>query len=155
MKNYRIDWGEAVVPAIGLVFGLSFFFQTGNAPKDAMQWPYLTAAAAFSLWVPIVVKYLRSRTSSTAKFQMPRVWENSRRVVFIFAATVGYLLLMPFIGFSVANFFLLLIVFRGLGGRRWLRNISVAFTITLFLHLALVVFMQLSLPQLTIGPVTI
>ena len=90
MKKYRIDWGEAVVPGIGLVFGLSFFSQTGNAPKDAMQWPYLTAAAAFSLWVPIVVKYLRHRTPPSEKFQLRRVWENSRRVVFILIATVGY-----------------------------------------------------------------
>ncbi len=153
MKRDRIDWGEVVVPAIGLVFGLSFFFQTGDAPKDAMQWPYLTAAAAFLLWVPIVVTFVRRRRVPVEKLRLRRLWETGRRTAFIFVAAVGYLLLMPFIGFSLANFLLLLIVFRGLGGRRWLRNIAVALGITLFLHLALVVFMQLSLPRLTIGPV--
>ena len=152
MKNNGIDWGEAVVPAIGLLFGVSFFLQTGDAPEDAMQWPYLTAAAASLLWVPIVFKFVRSRVTRPEKIPIERLWRNNRRVVFIFCAPVGYLLLMPYIGFTIANFFLLLIVFRGLGGKRWIRNISVAFVIALFLHLALVVFMQLSLPQLTIGP---
>lgn len=151
----KVDWGEAVVPAFGLVFGISFFLQTGDAPADAMKWPYLTAGAALLLWLPILFKFVLNKETSTEKFQIAWLWKNGRRVVFIFCATVVYLLLMPYLGFSLSNFLLLLIAFRGLGGHSWIKNASVAFGITLFLHIALIVFMQLSIPRLTIGGISI
>ena len=83
------------------------------------------------------------------------LWRDGRRGVFIFCATIVYLLLMPYLGFSLSNFLLLLIVFRGLGGHSWIKNASIAFGITLFLHIALIVFMQLSIPRLTMGGISI
>jgi hypothetical protein len=151
----KIDLGEAVVPAIGLVFGVSFFLQTRDAPTDAMQWPYLTAAAVLLLWLPILIKFVLKKETSSGKLSFSWIWRDGRRAVFIFCASVVYLILMPHLGFSLSNFFLLLIVFRGLGGQSWIRNVSVAMGIALFLHLALVVFMQLSIPQLTIGGISI
>ena len=147
----KIDLGEAVVPAIGLVFGISFFLQTGDAPDDAMQWPYLAAAAALLLWVPLVFKYVLRRGVRSEKTALAALLKDNRRVVFILCSPLGYLLIMPYMGFTLANFLLLLFVFRGLGGKRWVRNVAVAFAISFFLHLGLVVFMQLSLPRLTIG----
>ena len=151
----KIDLGEAVVPTIGLVFGISFFLQTGDAPTDAMQWPYLGAGAALLLWLPILFKFVLKREGPFGKFHMSWLWKDGRRVLFIFFAPIVYLLLMPHLGFSLSNFFLLLVVFRGLGGQNWIRNVSVAVVITLFLHLALIVFMQLSIPQLNIGGINI
>ena len=151
----KINLGEAVVPTIGLVFGISFFLQTGDAPPDAMQWPYLAAGAVLLLWLPILFKFVLKRETRSEKIQMSWLWRDGRRVLFIFCAPVAYLMLMPHLGFSLSNFFLLLIVFRGLGGQNWIRNVSVAVVITVFLHLALIVFMQLSIPRLTIGGISI
>jgi hypothetical protein len=151
----KTDWGEAVVPAIGLVFGIAFFLQTQDAPADAMQWPYLTAGTVLLLWVPILFKFVFKKETPGVKLQLAWLRGSGRRVVFIFFAAVFYLMLMPYLGFSVSNFLLLLVVFRVLGGQSWVRNISLATGITLFLHLALVVFMQLSIPRLTIGAINI
>lgn len=151
----KVDWGEAVVPAIGLVFGGFFFLQTGDAPADAMQWPYLTAGAALFVLLPIIFKFVLNKETSTKKFQIAWLWRDGRRVVFIFCAAVVYLLLIPYLGFSISNFLLLFIGFRGLGGQSWIRNVSVAVGIVLFLHFALIVFMQLSIPRLTIGGISI
>lgn len=151
----KIDYGEAVVPVIGLVFGISFFLQTGDAPADAMQWPYLTAGTALLLWLPILFKFVLKRETPSGRIQISWFWRDGRRVVFILCAPLVYLLLMPHLGFSLSNFLLLLMVFRGLGGKSWIRNVSVAVVISLLLHLALIVFMQLSIPRLTVGGISI
>ena len=151
----KVDWGEAVVPAIGLLFGVSFFLQTGDAPADAMQWPYLAAGAALLIWLPIIFNFVLKKETPEKKFQVAWLWRDGRRAVFIFCATVVYLFLIPYLGFSISNFLLLLVVFRGLGGHSWVKNISIAIGIVLFLHFALIVFMQLSIPRLTIGGISI
>ncbi len=45
----------------------------------------------------------------------------------------------------------MILIFRLLGSKKWVQNIVVALVITLFLHLALVIFLKMSLPQLSIG----
>jgi hypothetical protein len=65
------------------------------------------------------------------------------------------LLLISHLGFTLTNFTFMLVVFRGLGGRRWGQNLAVAAGIAIFLHLALVVLMKQELPRLTIGGLTI
>ena len=151
----KIDWGEALVPGIGIIFGLSFFLQVGDAPKDAVQWPSMTAVALLPLFAIILVKFVLKEDTASKKLQFNWLWKDGRRVLFIFCAAVVYLLLMPYLGFSVSNFLMLLVVFKGLGGHGWIKNISIALGITLFLHLALITFMQLSIPRLIIGPITI
>ena len=151
----KVDWGEAVVPGIGLVFGLCFFLQVGDAPGDALQWPYICAAAVLLLGPIVLFNFVLQKGARRPRFQLRWFWQDGRRVVFIFCAAVVYLLLLPYLGFSVANFLLLFIAFKGLGGHGWRKNIAIAGGIALFLHLALVIFMQLSVPRLILGPLMI
>lgn len=156
-RRFGIDWGEAIVPGIALVFGVAFFLQTTDAPLDALFWPLITAAAVLAFWLftvkAFVFRHPSRQTDRPAwpATPSPAFGRSAGRVVLILTASVAYLLLIPHLGFSVTNFVFMVAVFRGLGSRRWVLNLVVAAGIALFLHLALVALMKLELPQLVIG----
>jgi len=148
----RIDLGEAIVPGLGLLFGGAYFLQTTDAPADALYWPILTALVAGPLWLAVVLSFVWvRREESRPRPRLGWLWGPGRRVSFILAASIGYLLVIPWLGFSLTNFVFMLAVFRGLGGRKRWTNTAVALGITVFLHVALVVLMKQSLPQLELG----
>lgn len=148
----RFDAGEAVVPGLALVFALAFFLQTTDAPAKTMVWPFITAAICLVLWLPIVITYVWRRGGG----DRPRPKAGGLRVrgarpALVLSAVVGYLLVLPWLGFTLDNFVFMLALSRGLGGRRWGVNLAVAAGLALFLHLALVVFLQLEVPRLHLG----
>ena len=160
-RKFNIDWGEALIPAIVLSFGIAFFLQTVDAPLDALFWPLITAAAVLVFWLFTVKAFaIRHRAEKTDQSPPPAKLfsppdRTTGRVGLILASSIGYLLLIPYLGFTLTNFFFMLVVFRSLGSRRWLQNLAVAFGIALFLHVALVVLMKQELPQLVIGGLAI
>ena len=148
-----INWGEAVVPGIGLLFGIAYFIQVTDASWVALYWPVLIAAISGLLWLMIVLSFVFSKGEQARRDQFSLSWlrEKGRKVSLIFLASIGYLLVIPYLGFSFTNFSFMILVFRCLGSKKWAQNLVVALVITLFLHFALIVFMKMSLPQLTIG----
>jgi hypothetical protein len=156
----QIDWGEMLVPAVAFTFGALYFFQTRDAPADAIRWPVLTALLTGALWLGVVFTFALklgpgAKASATASAPAAEHGRQRRRVYVVFLATVGYLGIIAYLGFTLTNILFMLVVFRGLGSRRWTRNIWVALTIALFLHLALVILMKQDLPQLILGPLRI
>ena len=115
----KIHWGEALVPGLGLLFGVGYFLQSLDAPKQALLWPTLTALTVLVFWVPIVVKFVFRKDAPAAKIRLSWLWRDGQRTGLITAATLGYLVLVPFLGFSISNFIFMLAVFRGLGSRQW------------------------------------
>ncbi len=148
-----INWGEALVPGIGLLFGIAYFIQVTDASWVALYWPVLIAAMSGLLWLMIVLSFVFSKgeQARSGHFSLSWLREKGRKVSLIFMASIGYLLVIPYLGFSITNFCFMILVFRSLGSKKWVQNLVVALVITVFLHFALVVFMKMSLPQLTIG----
>ena len=153
----RFPWGEAVVPGLTLAFTAAYFLQSLDAPWVALYWPIIIAIVLGVLWAAVVLRYLlggRSRkprnhpapSGSTAGMGRPGL---------VLGGSVGYLAAVQVLGFSLTNVSFMLLLFRGLGSRRWTRNICVAVGVALFLHLALIGFMKLSLPRLQVGPLFI
>lgn len=151
----KINWGEALVPGLGLLFGVGYFLQSLDAPKQALVWPTLTALTVLVFWAPIVVKFVFRKDAPPNRIRLSWLWRDGQRTGLITAATLGYLVLVPFLGFSISNFLFMLAVFRGLGSQQWKKNLTVALVIAVFLHVALVVLMKLSLPQLELGNIAI
>ncbi|MFH1982598.1 MAG: tripartite tricarboxylate transporter TctB family protein [Pseudomonadota bacterium] len=160
-RKIHIDWAEAIVPGIALFFGVAFFYQTTDAPKDALFWPLITAGTTLVLWFLALKRFVVQRrcedTGPSPLAATPAVtsYRTKARIALILSAAVGYLVLIPFLGFSVTNFLFMLVVFRGLGSRRWGQNMAVAAGIAIFLHVALVVLMMQELPRLVIGSFTL
>jgi hypothetical protein len=148
-----INWGEAVVPGVGLLFGIAYFLQVTDASWVALYWPVLIAAISGILWLMIVLSFVVSKGEQVQRdrFSLSWVREKGRKVSLIFLASIGYLVVIPYLGFSLTNFCFMILVFRCLGSRKWAQNLVVALVITVFLHFALIVFMKMSLPQLSIG----
>lgn len=157
MLRKRINWGETVIPALSLLFGIAYFLQTSDAPKIAIYWPVIIAGLVVILWLSVLIKYVfvAEKPPERPKLRLSKINNASRRPLLILIGPMGYLLFLPWLGFSLSNFCFMLIIFRGLGSRKWLQNLLVAIGITLFLHFALIVFMGLSFPRLSLGMIDI
>ena len=143
--------GELVVPGLSLIFGLAFFLQTGDAPDQVLLWPFITCGIAMLFWLPIVWKFIPKPSTWASGLNLAWLWGQGRRVSFILLATLGYLILLPWLGFTLGNLVFMLAVFRVLGGKRWIINLAVAGGIAGFLHVALIELMQLNLPRLELA----
>ena len=148
-----VNWGETVVPGIGLLFAIAYFIQVTDASWVAIYWPVLIAGVLGVLWLVIVFSFIlpQAEQADRKRFSLSWLWGEGRKVSIIFLASIAYLLVLPYFGFSLNNFCFMILIFRSLGSKKWIQNIVVALVITLFLHFGLVVFMKMSLPRLTIG----
>ena len=141
-----------VVPGIALLFAVAYFVQTRGAPSVAIYWPVITAVGLGILWGVILLKYvLPKKTSASSDLPVREdFFKAIERPGLILGASIVYLMVVPLLGFTMSNFVFMLLLFRGLGSRRWVKNIQVAIGIAAFLHLALITFMKLTLPQLNL-----
>jgi hypothetical protein len=153
----KIDWGEAIVPGLGLAFGLAYFLQTFDGPGVALYWPISIAVVVGMLGVGVVVQFIfvKKDEQDGQRLDFSRIWSESRPPRLILLGSVGYLLAVPWLGFSLSNLCFMTVIVRGLGSRKWILNVVVALGIAIFLHIVLIFFMKLSLPRLSLGPVTI
>ncbi len=160
MGKKSIQWGECVIPLIALLFAISYFVQTRDAPMVALYWPIIIAAVTGALWVALIVKFVVAESREGEDRERPPMGfsdlaAHSQRPAMVLLFSVAYLAAVPRLGFSLSNFLFLLVLFRALGSRRWLKNVAVALCIAGFLHVALIFFMKLSVPQLHLGPVSL
>jgi len=153
IQQKRSCWSETIVPGIALLFVIAYFVQTRDAPAVAIYWPVITAVGGGILWSAILLRYVLLQ-KSTSSLNLPvegNFIQEMGRPGIILVSSVVYLIAVPRLGFSISNFVFMLLLFRGLGSLQWAKNIQVAIGITVFLHLALIVFMKLTLPQLNLG----
>jgi len=153
MKDERI--GQAVVPAIAIIFAISYFIQTADAPKGTLIWPAATAVLAGVLLLIILVQLIFKKKEARKPSLPGLKWATVLKPLMILTGPVLYVALLPVLGFTPANLIFLSLMFRALGGTRWVQNFFVAFIIALFLHLTLIVFMKLALPRLVLFGTTI
>ena len=153
----RFDLNEAVIPVLTLIFGIAYFVQTRDAPRVALYWPIITAIVVAMLWLVVVVRFVFSGKvkKEAQKIDFVSKLRGERRPGLILIGSIGYLLAVPYLGFTISSFLFMLVIFKGLGSTNRFRDFLVAFTIAVFLHITFVVVMKLSLPQLHIGPFTI
>jgi Tripartite tricarboxylate transporter TctB family len=145
----RFNPQEAIVPGISILFGIAYFVQTTDASWVAIKWPYALAALAALLWLGVVAVYVFSKGKDGGETH--GLSGLKLKPMIILVAPILYIVIMPYLGFALSSLLFLSLLFRSLGGRSWLRNIAVAFIITAFLYVAMILLMQMSLPRLEIG----
>lgn len=148
-KKKRFNPGEAIVPGVSLAFGAAYFLQTMDGSMVALRWPYIIAVIAGLLWLAVVVFFLFDHRPETAEKSMGR--KEMGKPALIFCAPIVYIGIMPYIGFALGSFLFLMILFRCLGSLSWAGNLTVAFSITSFLYITMVILMKMSLPRLAVG----
>jgi hypothetical protein len=149
----RFNPGEAIIPAVTLAFGVAYFLQTKGASLVAVKWPYIIAVLTAILWLAVVANFLFDTGEQPLKIRL--IDSGKRKVLLILVAPVIYVASMPYIGFGIASLLFLTILFRILGGRSLVTKLLVAFSITAFLYISMIVLMQMSLPRLVIGSIQI
>ena len=150
MMKKRFNLQEAIVPGITLLFAVAYFVQTTDASWVAIKWAYALAALTAVLWLGVVGVYVFSRSEKSNSADEKKSGVKVKPFI-ILVAPILYITLMPYIGFALSSLLFLTLLFRCLDGRSWVRNILVAFTITAFLYVAMILLMQMSLPRLEIG----
>lgn len=153
MSNKRI--GEAIVPAIAGIFGISYFIQTADAPKGTLAWPTATAVLAGGLLLVILVQLVLKKPEPREPAPSGLKRDTVLKPLMILLGPFLYVGLLPVLGFTPANLVFLTLMFRALGNTRWIQNLFVAFIIALFLHCTLILFMKLTLPRLVLFGTTI
>ncbi len=150
-KQPRIDWGEAVVPGVTLLFAAAYFRQTKDASWAALYWPIIVAAIMGGLWILVVIRFLGMKRVSKYSPARPLLRREALRPAAVFFGAAGYIVCIRWIGFTAANFLFLCFLSPMLGARRPVRIVLTAAGVAVFLHLALVVLMKLSVPRLDLG----
>lgn len=144
--------GEAIIPLISIGFGITYFIQTADAPDGTLFWPVVTATLTGLFLIAIILKFIIMQPKSTKLESSEKEISHSIiRPALILIGPLCYLFVLPLLGFTLGNFIFMLFLFRGLGSISWIRNLIVAALIASFLHLALILFMKLSLPRLVLG----
>lgn len=141
--------GEAIIPGLALAFAIAYFIQTMDASMVAIRWPYMIAGLTGVLWLCVVAFFLFDDPDSRPKSKPNS--GDAWKVAIILLAPLAYIASMSFIGFGISSFVFLNVLFRLLGGTSWIRNLLIAFAITTFLYVSMVVLMKMSLPRLVIG----
>ena len=123
-----IKWGEAIVPGLGLLFAIAYFIQVTDASWVALQWPVLIAIVSGLLWLVIVLSFVfpKGEQARRGHFSLSWLWQKGRKVSMIFLASIGYLLAISYLGFSITNFCFMILVFRCLGSKKWAQNLAIA-----------------------------
>ena len=149
-----INWGECIIPGLALIFAILYFIQVKNAPWGAIYWPFLIAIILLPIWVMIIYNFALTdnEKSQHGSFSISWFLKGGLKVSIVFVASVGYLVCIPYIGFSITNFLFMISIFRFLGNKNIIQNITLSLIITLFLHISFIFAMKLDLPQLCIGP---
>lgn len=150
-----VNRGELVVPGIALVFTAAFFWQTYAGPRKALYWPIIVAVVFGLFWVLAVAKFIFAQPVAPVEKKSGGLQARYGRAFLIGGGSIVYVILVPYLGFTISSFLFMLAVFRGLGSRRWVMNILVGAGIAAFLHVALIVLMKMTLPQLHLGPIVI
>jgi hypothetical protein len=145
--------GEAIVPGITLAFALAYFIQTRDASAVAIRWPYIIGALTALFWLIIVVRFTFGKLQPVEKIGLKK--EEAAGIALILCAPILYIAAIPYLGFGISSFVFLALLFRLLGSTTWLKNFFIAFAVTGFLYISMILLMQMSLPRLSIGPLHI
>ncbi|WP_022849630.1 tripartite tricarboxylate transporter TctB family protein [Limisalsivibrio acetivorans] len=137
--------GELFVPALMAGFLGVYLFQTADAPRVAMVWPYIIIGFT-SLLLMIVLFNNREKLLPSAGSKESR--KHYKKPAILIALTIVYLTALPFAGFTLSSFIYLVSVLFFLGVHSVFQLILVPGIICAFLYLSLIKAMQISLPSI-------
>lgn len=159
-KTKKLNWGELLIPSIVLIFGVAFITQTLAGPINAMRWPYVIVSLTTLLLALVLWKFSHSNTSTDTDSHVDsdatdKPWQRYSKDLIILIIPIIYIFIMQYIGFALASVMFLTLMFRLLGSRSWLITLVIAILMTTILYIAMIVLMQMPLPQLSIGTFTL
>ena len=122
-----------------------------DAPQIAITWPLIVVIVTSVLWAMVIASHLlKSEKSGKSPGAV-----DFKKPIMMLAIPIGYLLALPWLGFTIGTFVFQALFYRLLGGRSWIRNITVAAIISVVLHIMFIELMSMSLPRFAIGSLEI
>ena len=136
----KLNWEEAIVPGLALLFAAAYFLQTRDAAIEVLRWPLAIAAVAGVLLLFVLFFFLFAAQGED------RARINLKKPLLILIGPLVYVFSLAYLGFALSSFLFLTTLFKCLGGRSWIRNVLVALIITGGLYVITIIVMEMSLP---------
>ena len=125
VSSYRLRIGELRNPGPGLM-------------------PFLLGISLSLCSLPIFIRALRVRDGQRDE----NIWSGVafKKLVLVAASLLGYTLILEKVGFAVSTFFLLLLLFKAIGSRKWSLSLMVSVLTVVVAYFVFVVLLKVELP---------
>lgn len=146
---------EIFIPILCLLLSLIYLGQVWQEVYIVVLWPYIIIALLWGCNLILLMRIFKFKRKPRVESKKILVnttnWLSSnRKPLYITWLTILYLGLIPYLGFSLSNFFYLITLFWLLGTHQFLSTISLSGIITAILHLIIIEFLQMSVPRLSL-----
>jgi len=110
--------------------------------------PFLLGILLSLCSVPILISCLLT-IRNKAKQGDEGIWSGVefKRLIFVVFSLVCYAMILEKVGFVIATFFLLIILFKVIGSRKWLFALMTSAIVVLLSYLLFVVFLKVEMPS--------
>lgn len=136
----KFDTGELIVPGIVALFVISYHVQVRDIPRDVLIWPLIVTVILLLLLAAVLFQMFRGFYGAVTNKPL-------LKPMALLLSSVVYLMVMPYLGYTLATFGFLMGLQIYLGARPANATI-VAFSTTAILHVVMIIVMGLSLPRL-------
>lgn len=136
----RVDRGELIVPGIMGLFIAAYYWQVWSIPSQVLIWPYLVTGVLAIMLGATLFRIAKGAYGTAKKWSL-------KKPAALLLVTVLYLSAMPFLGYSVSNFFFLFGTQAWLGANKR-AALVVSVILTVLLHLVMIRIVDLDLPRL-------
>lgn len=102
--------GELILPIAGLIFTLYYFSTIFDSPWEAQVAAFFVGAILITVIVIFLIKTALMLARGHARFDLrPLVtpWRINLKRLVLFGLTLGYVLLIPYLGFTITTFLFL------------------------------------------------
>jgi hypothetical protein len=153
LKGIRRE--ELLVPFLVVIFSISYITQVWGAPRVVVLWPYIVMALLLICTVAVVIEGLaggwRHKDLTDASGPGALAWlRKGVKPLIISGVTIIYLAAFERMGFTLANLLYLMTLFWALGTRRARVIVGISLIIAVVLHLAMINFLQMPVPRLSL-----
>jgi len=134
--------------SIAVVFS-SYRLQVGTLrnPGPGLM-PFLLGILLFLCSIPVLVRALLIIKRDTQQ-EEERIWSgvDFKKLILVLFSLVCYALILERIGFAIATFLLLVVLFKVIGSRRWPFALMTSVIVVLLSYLLFVVLLKIEMPS--------
>ncbi len=145
----KIKAEDFFLPLLIIFFSLVYLGQVWGEPKVVILWPYIVITLLLSCSILIVIIAAKKNTENQNFFSKLGL-KRAMKPLLLSGTTVIYLIGINYLGFSLTNFFYLILLFWSLGTKQFWTVVGLSLLISIILHIIIVEFLQMPVPRITI-----
>ena len=141
---------ELVIPVLAMAFAVYYVVSIWNLPWEAQMNGFFLSAAIWVLGLLFVVRVIRRSLAEHGRFGFETIIGSGPLVVRrlgLVGLTVGYVIVIPWLGFTLTTMVFLAAAMAHLGVRSWKQLAGVSLTLSLIGYVVFIVALNSRLPR--------